>query len=190
MTHTQILTKGSTHQMTTTTELHKATITVAFVNQPKEGKKTGTVKDTNDQFWLVWPNKLSQFQPGETYEVVYEQKGPLRCITTHHSVATEPQLRQMPAKPQGEPRPSPQPAPAPQNGNGFYRPTHPKDARRMFVTATLGHFIETGRVDLDGQKIADAIMQILAAYDATMAKDDEDRQGQRGVVHGGLRTVE
>jgi hypothetical protein len=69
------------------------------------------------------------------------------------------------------PRIAPQPQAQPQS-NGHYRPTHPRDAKRMFLTATLGHFIETGRVDCNAQAIADAIVEIAAAYDHTIGRED------------------
>lgn len=50
----------------------KTTIKIAYVNQPKEGKKKGNVKTEDGRYFGVWPDKLSQFTPGKTYEVEYE----------------------------------------------------------------------------------------------------------------------
>lgn len=68
------------------------------------------------------------------------------------------------------------PAQPAQHGAAFpvewNRPTHPRDGRRMFLTATLGHYIDTGRVDLKAQSIADAMVEILQAYDNVVGCDD------------------
>lgn len=47
-------------------------ITVAFVNQPREGGKKGTVKDMHGRYFGVWPDKLDQYEKGGTYEVEYD----------------------------------------------------------------------------------------------------------------------
>jgi hypothetical protein len=45
----------------------------------------------------------------------------------------------------------------------------------MFVTATLGHFIDRGTVDLDAGAIADAIRTIADGYDeAYRSRQQED----------------
>ena len=51
-----------------------ATVTVKFVNQPREGKKKGNIKTADGQQYGVWADKLSQFQPGKTYEIEYESE--------------------------------------------------------------------------------------------------------------------
>ncbi len=48
-----------------------ATVTVKFINQPKEGKKEGSIRVQDDSFYGVPPALLAQFQPGGTYEVEY-----------------------------------------------------------------------------------------------------------------------
>ena len=50
----------------------KATIKVQYINQPRPGKKLGSVKTEDGRYFQVWPDKLSSFQPGGTYEVEYE----------------------------------------------------------------------------------------------------------------------
>lgn len=49
-----------------------ATITAKFVNPPRAGKKSATIKDTSDKIWLLPPTDLGKFQVGGTYEVAYE----------------------------------------------------------------------------------------------------------------------
>jgi hypothetical protein len=53
--------------------MHTATIEVQYVNEPKEGKKMGTVKTVDGEYYSVWPDKLSLYKPGGTYEVQYTE---------------------------------------------------------------------------------------------------------------------
>lgn len=48
-----------------------ATITVEYVNQPKPGKKMGSIKGSDGQYYGVWPNDLNQFRQGETVTIEY-----------------------------------------------------------------------------------------------------------------------
>jgi hypothetical protein len=48
-----------------------ATVEVAYVNEPKPGKKMGSIKATNGTYYGVWPDKLNLFEPGRTYEIIY-----------------------------------------------------------------------------------------------------------------------
>ena len=53
--------------------LEDATITVRHVNQLKEGRKNATLKDDDDNLWLVAPHKLSLFQAGATYKIEFNE---------------------------------------------------------------------------------------------------------------------
>ena len=174
----------------------QATVTIQFVNPAKQQGKPASIKDTDGQFFSVWPDKLAQFQPGETYDIEYTEKvvngvvyrnvknaapsgsmspAPSNFITREEIEAQRQSPRQatqtVPQNIRGEfsapivTKPQGQPA---ATANQFYRPTAPQDARRMFWTATLGHFIETGRVNCTAQDIADKSTEILAAYDAVI----------------------
>lgn len=50
------------------------TITVQYVNPPEEGKRWGSVKATNRQYYGVAADDMAKFQKGATYEVEYETK--------------------------------------------------------------------------------------------------------------------
>lgn len=51
----------------------QATIKVKYVNQPREGKKMGSVKADDGTVIGVYPDKLSLFQQGQTYTVEYDE---------------------------------------------------------------------------------------------------------------------
>lgn len=50
-----------------------ATIEVAYVNQPKPGKKKGSVKAANGEIYGVWPSDLGRFQVGQQITFNYEE---------------------------------------------------------------------------------------------------------------------
>jgi hypothetical protein len=50
-----------------------AEVTVKYINQPKPGKKMGSIKTTGDEYYNVWPDKLSLFQAGQNYTIEYDQ---------------------------------------------------------------------------------------------------------------------
>ena len=52
-----------------------ATVTVRYVNDPKPGKKMGSIKSTDDVYYGAWPNQLRQFESGQTYDIEYEELG-------------------------------------------------------------------------------------------------------------------
>jgi len=50
----------------------QATITVAGISPPGQGKKQGHVIDTQGDKWNVWGDKLHNYQMGVTYEITYD----------------------------------------------------------------------------------------------------------------------
>lgn len=54
-------------------ERKEAVITAVFVNQPKPGKKNGTIKADGDVLFLAKPPILAQFQQGGRYKIAYEE---------------------------------------------------------------------------------------------------------------------
>jgi hypothetical protein len=45
-------------------------ITVAGVTHPAAGKKQGKIQDTQGRIWQVWADKISQFNAGQSYEIL------------------------------------------------------------------------------------------------------------------------
>jgi hypothetical protein len=157
-------------------------------------RQPGKVKLSNGQFLYAYPDKLRQIQPGSAYDfgcARSEYKGvnenTIRTFRPIDAVGPAPAnfLSREEIEAQRQPRAAqavptnlrgeysapitvnkPQEPKAAPAGNQYYRPTAPRDARRMFWTATLGHFIETGRIQCTAQAIAEASTEILTAYDA------------------------
>ena len=55
-------------------EPYTTRIEIQYVNPPREGKKTGSVKATDGKYYNVWPEKLDQFIEGQSYEVEVEPR--------------------------------------------------------------------------------------------------------------------
>lgn len=47
------------------------TVTIAFVNQPSEGKRFGSIKSEAGDYYSVKPQELALFKKGGTYEIQY-----------------------------------------------------------------------------------------------------------------------
>jgi hypothetical protein len=127
------------------------TITVKYVNQPKPGKKKGTVKTADGQMFGVWADKLAQFSPNMIYEVEYSEEmwqgQTYRTITKATSKSA---------------------AQAPTNGaRNTYRETSPGDAERMFVCSLLNAAIAAGKLQLGSEALVSAIKTTRSAWATT-----------------------
>ena len=159
-----------------------STITVQKILPAKGPGKPAWLKDTDGISFGIWPDKLGPVREGETYDVEFISN--VREGVTYRNiqqirVATKPgpapsqftashQPRSLSsAAVQGDAKPN-------GNGNGYYRPTSPRDAERMFVCSTLNAFISTGRVDCNQQMIAEYINELRAAWGATFGQDSQD----------------
>lgn len=149
-----------------TMELSHDTITVAKIFRPTEEGKGARIKGTDGQMLGVWPDKLHLVQEGGTYDFGYSVKGVYRNIQTIKEVAPP---RQEPAPLAAAAKPAPQPN---GNGGGYYRPTSPRDAERMWVCSTIGHFIETGRLELDSEMLTQAVNILRTTWQNTFGKDE------------------
>lgn len=98
-----------------------AEITVQYVNDPKPGKKWGSIKTTDGQYYSGPPAVLKLFQPGETCKIDFTlggNDGTLKAVKRKHEV---PPALQRPV------------APAPRAR------TNPSDSEQIFVTAIVKH---------------------------------------------------
>ena len=51
-----------------------ATVTVQYVNLPKEGKKQGSIKGADGTSYGVWANHIGNYKQGATYSIEYEER--------------------------------------------------------------------------------------------------------------------
>jgi len=168
---------------TATQELVTANVTVQYVNEPKDGRKTGSIRGTDGIYYGAWPDKLRMFEEGETYEISYKENNGFRNIVAAKRLAAQPQRR--PQQQQdfttidvSNPQPAPIPRQQPQRpvasppANGYYRPTAPRDAERMFVCATLGHFIAAGRAEWNEDDLVARVNMLRSVWQRTFGDDD------------------
>jgi hypothetical protein len=162
--------------------------TVVAIAPAPAANRSGKIKLQSGEILYAFPEKLKLVQAGGAYEFgvePYVKEGKqflnVKTLANLDPIKPNPNFiqpeeiaaqRRSPTQPQN----APAKASAKPDSNGFgsnnYRPTHPRDARRMFLTATLGHYIETGRVDLKAQAIGDAMVEILQAYDSVIGREE------------------
>jgi len=149
-------------------EKFTTTITIAKVFDPKPGRFSVGVKTTEGGMFSIPVKKRHELQEGETYEVEYE--GDYKDITSYRHIA-----------PHREPRVAP--APQPQtNGKkmdqlNYDRPTHPRDAKRMFICSQMNAMISSRQIVLQADIIAEAIEMLAKAYDQTLGTEDTELAG-------------
>lgn len=170
--------------------LERAVITIDRIIDPKGPGKPAAIKTTNGMSFGIWPDKTAGVRVGEVYEIEFDTNGAYRNIKTIRASGrpgpapsqfttgaqdygqqqnAPRQVQTAAAEPQ---RQAPQ-----QNGNGnggnYYRPTSPKDSRRMFICSQMNALITSHQVQVTAQGIADAIMMLSDAYDATLGREDQ-----------------
>jgi hypothetical protein len=64
--------------------MSKKTVKVQYVNPPKEGRKTGSIKTAEGEYFDVFPGMLPEFKQGGSYEIEYASRD--YNGKTYHSV--------------------------------------------------------------------------------------------------------
>jgi hypothetical protein len=139
-----------------------ARITVQYVNPPKAGKKRGTIKDSDGNIYGVFPDKISLFQPGGTYDVEIREShvgdeifrnitdgvlcAPRKGSTMIPSTNTAPQV------------------PGFGNGSGTS-----KD-EQLFVLAILKSLIEAGEIHADQGELVNAVQTLRDVWRQTFGR--------------------
>ena len=138
------------------------TVTVKYVNPPKEGKKRGTIKTTDDQFIGVWADKIHLFEVGKTYDLELtetESNG-----VTYRNVKTV-KMVETPAAQIA--------AAASSGGHNTYRQTSEHDAQRMFVCSLMNAFIQAGKVELNGPQLVSHTLMLRKVWQHTFGQTAE-----------------
>ena len=142
------------------------TMTIKLINPPGSTGR-GSIVGTDDQRLGIFPEKASLFEVGKTYEIEFTETDrngrTLRNVKSAQPVAgPSPQAQQAAAQ-----------QPANGNGNGYYRPTSPEDAERMFVCATLTALIRAGEVKNDKQQLWAATQMLRGLWKHTFGFDGQ-----------------
>lgn len=123
-----------------------AAIEVKYVNPPKDGKQSGTVKATDGQLYGVWPDKLGLFQPGRRYKIEFverDYKG-----KTYRSIT------------KGYPEPSPSATPQ----NNTTSPPRAGLGEEQFVAHMLAASLQSQLVELNDRDLTRAATMFQALY--------------------------
>jgi hypothetical protein len=143
-------------------------LTVKLINPPGSTGR-GSIVGTNDERLGVFPEKAALFEVGKTYEIEYVEND--RNGKTLRNVKSAKLIAATTPTQQGTSAPAP-------NGSGYYRPTSPVDAERMFVTATLTALIKAGEVKNDKQQLWAATQMLRGLWKHTWGFDEANRHLQ------------
>lgn len=153
-------------------------ITVAQIMPAPGPGKSARIKDTDGMMFGIYPDKMNGVEIGGAYEIEFTAKVS-NGVTYRDIKAIRGTQRPGPAPEQftaGRPQQAAKPAASQPNGqqNGnYFRPTAPKDARRMFICSQINALITSHQVRADVQSIANAIAMLCDAYDATLGQEDQ-----------------
>lgn len=148
---------------------------------PADGKRPAKVLSTDGDYFTIWPKQahlLSNMHAGGSYEMEYtedEKNGFINRTVQGAKMVAEPQpaLRGQYEVAGNRLHVKPDAKPQAQNGNGYYRPTSPRDSERMFVCSILNAFIQTGRIDNDVQTLTRAVADLRQVWADTFGMDDK-----------------
>jgi hypothetical protein len=120
-------------------------ITVQFVNAPKAGKRLGSIKSSEGEYYGCDPATLGRFSKGEVCTIEYTETpkdggGTWKNIKRKISTSSAP------------------PAPSIRNR------TDPKDSEQMFVTALLKEALGSGKIEPTGAAIVACGSAFKQAY--------------------------
>jgi hypothetical protein len=153
-------------------QIERGVITVANIYPAKAPGQSAWIKDTSGVMFGYRPEKIGVMNVGEAYDIDFTAN--VKNGTTYRDIRSA-RAATPPGPPPAQFTAGQAPRTASPNSNKsgeYYRPTSPKDARRMFLCSTLNAFIQTGRIDAHRDHLTAVIKEILAAYDATVALDD------------------
>lgn len=154
--------------------------TVVKIIDPPAANKPGKIHLDDGKILSAFAEKISYVQPGGTYDFGCKINGVYKNVHTVRPAAAPRAQAQTARQPVRQSAPVEPPHQEPQrptqNGNGnnqYFRPTSPKDARRMFICSQMNALITSHQVQPNAQAIADMIQMLADAYDATLGAEDQ-----------------
>jgi len=117
-----------------------AEITVQYINPPKPGKKMGSIKSSEGDYYGCFPAQLHQFFVGEVCKLEYKQsESGYKSVVK--KIGTTP-LNPVPMRAR----------------------TAPADSEQIAVLAMVKSFIEAGKVELERSDLIACLETCKAAY--------------------------
>jgi hypothetical protein len=163
-------------------QLEYATITVAYVNPPKPGQKSASIKDTDGLYYWIKPAEMQDYVPSKSYKVGFSVTRS-NDFTNRTIKSAEPVQQQRAQAARSAPQPQQRSAPvqhdahqaAPQNGNGYYRPTSPADKQSMFICSQMNALISSRQIaPFNEETIATHIVMLARGYRIAMKELEQD----------------
>lgn len=136
----------------------QTTITPAYVNQPKPGNRSGSIKDQTGQYWGCPPDLLGLFQKGVPVTIEYSTNA--KNGNVYYNIESVP--GQMPQhRPPAAQAPAAPPPVAPQTHPGVVEAARKNgdDNRTKFVSNVVGQAMGSGQfgiTDIKGLTFAAA----------------------------------
>ena len=132
-----------------------AVVTIKYINEPKGNAVSGSIKDTNDEYWGVHKSALGQVrgQEGQAVEFDYTVSNGFRNVDVKslHLIASNPPRsqgqRHAPASTQQRAAPVNTHVDPPQNEYWKPKPRSPEDSMQIWICTMLRADIEANRVD-------------------------------------------
>ena len=165
-----------------TMELTKIVGTVHHITPAPAANRSGRIKLDSGQILSAYPEKLKNLSEGDTCEfgctethkggvIYYDVKTVLPATPPNIVLTPEGQRHQRQASTVTNGH-SVGTRKAPMNGEQYYKPTSPRDSKRMFVCSQMNALIASRQVVLTTEGIAEAIKMISEAYDQTIGLED------------------
>jgi hypothetical protein len=130
-----------------------ATIIPAYINAPKPGAKSGSIKDQNGDYWGLRPEDMSQFAVGVPAEIVYTER------EYQGRVYKNIQTLKSPHSTGQHPGPAPALKPPQTNGVGFRPSMAPKDAQEARISLLCQAYAQAGIVP-SAQDVETLVMNV------------------------------
>lgn len=143
-----------------------ATITVKYVNPAKPGKKQGSVKTPDGQYYGVWADKVASFQQNTIYEVEYEERAG-QDGTTWRTIKSFTEKGKAQSGYNG-----------PRRSGNTYRETSVKDAERIFVCGAINAGLSSGRLEFTQTALIETVNILRDVWDATFGQDGAQQEAK------------
>ena len=129
-----------------------AEVTIQYVNDPKPGKKMGSIKTAELGYFGVFPNMLRQFSTNEVCRVEYESNGDFKKVTKKLASAVREPTKQV------RPR------------------SDPAESEQIFAVALTKEFIARGDVTCDSDSLTRVVNTCREVYRKTFGGAEAQRR--------------
>lgn len=129
-----------------------AEVTIQYVNDPKPGKKMGSIKTAELGYFGVFPNMLRQFSTNEVCRLEYETNGDFKKVTKKLASAVREPTKNI------RPR------------------SDPAESEQIFAVALAKEFIARGDVTCDTEQLVKLINVCRQTYRQTFGGTEAQRR--------------